>query len=127
MIKLIRNNQKKFIAGTGVVLMITFVAGYGGTGGTGHAGPVERELGRANGRAVLSGEVANARAELTAVDTYARQTAQQEMMYTGGHSLSLADRLLPGGVSQEMLRRPDLFVCSAARPPPPATWPTPSW
>jgi hypothetical protein len=102
MIKLIRNNQKKFIAGTGVVLMITFVAGYGGPK-SGRDGPTDHEIGRADGKAVMATEVGVAHADLVAVNTYVRKIRT-------GVPASLLEAVLGPDVAANMMRRPELFV-----------------
>ncbi len=107
MIKLIRNNQKIFIAAIGIFAMISFVVGFGGTGGTGRLGPVERELGRAGGKALTNTDAAAAHAELAAVDAYARGF---NLRQTGGQSASVLDAYLGRDVAKNVLERPELFV-----------------
>ena len=108
MIKLIRDNQKKFIAASGVALMITFVAGYGGSGRSGGSGPVDVEVGRADGHAVMSSDTRRAAAELTAVDHYVRQFSP---MQTGGQSVSyVAISLRSVQLAKSLIDHPELFV-----------------
>ena len=107
MIKLIRNNQKKFIAGTGVVLMITFAAGYGGPAGNGRGHAADREIGRVGGKAVMASDAIGAQRELAAVNQYARRFGSPP---SGGPSPSLLDRALGADVAANLRQRPELFV-----------------
>jgi hypothetical protein len=67
MVKLIRANQKKFLAGLTILSMITFLVNRG-TGGDRSAN--DRVYGTANGKPIYTSEVAEARAELSALKSY---------------------------------------------------------
>ena len=108
MLKLIRNNQKKVLAGAGVVLMISFVAGYGGSGGRGRQ--TDRQFGTATvgRRDVLASEVAGAQQELQAVGQFTRQFDPSGA--NGYAGVSLLDRWFGRNVAGLLVRRPELFV-----------------
>jgi hypothetical protein len=107
MIKLIRNNQKKFLAGGGVVLMITFIAGYGGTPRNGREGPVDHEVGKVDGKPVMASDLGAAERELTAVNQYVRRFDPRQ---TNGQPESLLERAFGRDVASNLLHRPELFV-----------------
>ena len=108
MIKLIRNNQKKFIAGTGIILMVTFVVGYGGTPRNGREGPVDHEVGRVGGKAVMASEVGGALREMRAVEQYCRQP---DPRHIGDRSASLLEAALGSdAAANHLMRQPELFV-----------------
>ncbi len=107
MIKLIRNHQKKFVAGIAVVSMITFVF-TGRTGnGTGGQERTDREVGRAGGKAIMATEVGAAQRELIAVNTYVRK---YDPRMSRGMPASLLDFQLGPDVAANLLHRPELFV-----------------
>jgi hypothetical protein len=103
MIKIIRNNQKKVLAGVGVVLMISFVASFGGPARNGRATRADREVGRAGGSPVMASEVSRAAAELSALNQYAQRFDRY------GGSSSEADGLAHA-VAERFAQQPELFV-----------------
>ena len=107
MFKLIRDNQKKVLAGVGVVLMISFVGGYGGGGGRSRQS--DRQFGTATvgRRDVLASEVVGAQQELQAVNQYTRQFDPSGA--SGYAAVSLVDRVLRQAAGP-ILRRPELFA-----------------
>ena len=106
MLKIIRNNQKKFVAGLAAVSMVMFV--YTGRSGSDRSGRDDRAFGTvAGGSPLMASDVNGALQELSAVNQYARQFEYQEV---GPQGASLVDLLLGRDVAQLVTHKPELFA-----------------
>ena len=105
MFQLIRNNQKKVVAGIAVISMITFV--YTGRSGTGTGGRTDREFGTValHGPPMMVSEVAAAQGEMQALERFTGRVD-----YSSGvpRRLSLLDAVF--GPGSPVASRPELFV-----------------